>query len=768
MAMPNWAMGTWFTPRGRRGLVRSLWRRQRIGRRSGAIVVPAIEQLDTRVALAADSFAGAPGEFVALGGLTAFVAEDKASGRELWVTDGTATGTRILKDVNPGKASSNPAELTVIGPTLFFVAENGAEGRELWKSDGTAAGTVLVKDIHPGKEMAYHWRLGKEVERSAWSDPQGLLGFAGKVYFAANDGVHGFELWSSDGTAQGTSLVKDIDPQSTSGSFGADGGVPVFVVGGRLMVRAADGLWGTDGTEAGTERLGPVTLFQDYSLPGNKVPHAFLGGKVVFAGDDGSGNGPEPWITDGTAAGTKLLADIKSATEGSVDFWNEPPAAFTAVGPIVYFSADDGVHGTELWRTDGTTAGTTMVKDIATGTSKDWDGQSRPDAASPSGIVPFAGGILFSADDGVNGAELWKSDGTAAGTALVKDLVSGSTKNWAAWTGKPRVPNSGRPNDITPFNGSAYFTANNGDQLWKTDGTSAGTVLVKDIDGAGNGSGGSGSYGALAVLNGALLFGANSRATGEGLWTSDGSAAGTVRVRDLAPRVTSVVGPAAGTRKIGDTITFRVEFSEPVTVTGKPSVPITVGTRNLQAVYQSGGGTKTLSFSYTVASGAVDSDGIVAGSSLVTSAGATIRNAFRTSARRDLPVSTLTGVLVDAIAPAVAGITPPANGDYKSGDTLTFVVRFTKGVVVTGTPSLQLTIGKVTRQAVFVSQASADSLRFEYRLQSSDPVDTNGIGLAKSIVLGGGTIRDAVGNAAILSFKVPSLAKVRVVQTPVS
>lgn len=763
MVMPSWAKGPWFTRRGGRGLVRSLWNRRRGWKSGHANMVPAIERLDPRVALAADSFAGAPGEFVAFGGLTVFVAEDKTAGRELWITDGTATGTRVLKDVNPGKASSNPAELTVIGPTLFFAADNGTDGRELWKSDGTAAGTVLVKDVHPGKEMVYDWRFDKDVERIAWADPQGLLEFEGKLYFAANDGVHGFEVWSSDGTAQGTKLVKDIVPESTSESSQA--AVPAFVVGGRLMVRTNDGLWATDGTDAGTERLGPVTPQQDYQ-PGNKVSHARLGGKVVFAGNDGSGGGTEPWITDGTAAGTKLLADINSPAEGT--FWNDPPGAFTAVGSLVYFSADDGVHGTELWRTDGTTAGTTMVKDIATGTYNSFDGP-RPDSSWPSGIVPFAGGILFSADDGVNGAELWKSDGTASGTVLVKDLVPGSTKNpsFPSW-GKPRYPNSGYPNSITPFKDSFYFLANRGDQLWKTDGTTAGTVLVKDVDGAGNGSGGSGSYGALAVINGALLFGAASRATGEGTWTSDGSAAGTVRMRDVAPRVTSVVAPAAGTRKIGDTITFQVGFTEPVTVTGRPSVPITVGTRNLQAAYQSGSGTRTLSFSYTVASGLVDTDGIVAGSSIVASAGATIRNAFRTAARTDLPMSPLTGVLVDAVAPAVAGITPPANRDYKAGDDLTFVVRFTKGVVVTGTPSLQLTIGNVSRQAVFVSQQSADSLRFEYRLLPSDPADTNGIGLAKSIALGGGTIRDTVGNAAILTFKVPSLAKVRVLRAAVS
>jgi len=758
----------WFTRRGGEGLVRGLWRRRRAGRRGlpATTLAPAIERLDARIALAADAFAGAPRDFVAFAGLTAFVAEDKAAGRELWVTDGTATGTRLLKDVNPGKASSDPAELTVVGSTLYFAADNGVDGRELWKSDGTPAGTVLVKDIRPGKEMVYDWQVNKEVERNAWSEPQGLMEFGGKVFFAADDGVHGFELWASDGTSQGTTLVKDIDPQSSFGESGdmANSGVPAFVVGGRLMVRSFGGLWASDGTEAGTVRVSDVTLYADWGK-GNRVAHARLGDKVVFAGNDGSGNAGQPWITDGTEADTALIATITTPSDTPPSYWGAPPEGFAAAGSVVYFSADDGVHGSELWRTDGTAAGTTMIKDIATGTSTGWDNEPRPESSYPSGIVPFAGGILFTAEDGVNGGELWKSDGTAAGTVLVKDLVPGSAKNPSfPLYGPARYPLSGYPSGITPYNDSFYFLAKSGNQLWKTDGTTTGTVLVKDVDGPGNGSGGSGSYGALAVLNGALLFSADSKTTGDGLWTSDGTTAGTVRMRDLAPRVTSVVAPVAGTRKIGDTIAFQVEYSEPVTVTGKPAVPITVGNRALFAVYQAGSGTKTLSFSYTVAPGLTDTDGITAGPSLVAPGGATIRNAFRTAARRDLALPSLAGVLVDAVAPAVASVTPPANGDYKAGDVLAFVVTFTKGVVVTGTPSLELTIGTVKRQAVCVSQPTAGSMRFEYRILASDPADTNGIGLGKSIVLGGGSIRDAVGNGANLTLKLPALAKVRVVK----
>ena len=143
---------------------------------------------------------------------------------------------------------------------------------------------------------------------------------------------------------------------------------------------------------------------------------------MVFAGNDGSGNAGQPWITDGTEAGTALIATITTPSDTPPTYWGAPPEGFTAAGSVVYFTADDGVHGSELWRTDGTAAGTTMIKDIATGTFTGWDNEPRPESSYPSGIVPFAGGILFTAEDGVNGGELWKSDGTAAGTYLLTVL----------------------------------------------------------------------------------------------------------------------------------------------------------------------------------------------------------------------------------------------------------------------------------------------------------------------------------------------------------
>src|SRR5205823_5483883 len=132
-----------------------------------------------------------------LNGTVLFAATDGNTGRELWSTDGTATGTRLVKDITKGSANSNPVAGAVLNGFLYFGAGGG---RECWKSDGTAAGTVRVRDIYPG---------------SGSSDAGDLANVNGLLYFAANDGSNGNELWQSDGTSAGTVMVQDIYPGST-------------------------------------------------------------------------------------------------------------------------------------------------------------------------------------------------------------------------------------------------------------------------------------------------------------------------------------------------------------------------------------------------------------------------------------------------------------------------------------------------------------------------------------------------------------------------
>jgi ELWxxDGT repeat protein len=107
-----------------------------------------------------------------------------------------------VKDINPSTGSL-VSDLTVFGAALYFSADDGVSGPELWKSDGTEAGTVRVKDINTAP--------------GAGSAPNALTVFNGALYFSANDGVTGRELWKTDGTDAGTTQVKDLCPGSCSG-----------------------------------------------------------------------------------------------------------------------------------------------------------------------------------------------------------------------------------------------------------------------------------------------------------------------------------------------------------------------------------------------------------------------------------------------------------------------------------------------------------------------------------------------------------------------
>ena len=90
----------------------------------------------------------------------------------------------MVKDINSGSSDSMPYYLTAVGNTLFFAANDGTNGKELWKSDGTSTGTVMVKDLRS----------------SGSSSPRSLTAIGNTLYFIANDGSNGYELWSYDTT----------------------------------------------------------------------------------------------------------------------------------------------------------------------------------------------------------------------------------------------------------------------------------------------------------------------------------------------------------------------------------------------------------------------------------------------------------------------------------------------------------------------------------------------------------------------------------------
>jgi ELWxxDGT repeat protein len=117
----------------------------------------------------------------------------------------------MVKDIYAGSAGSNPSGLVAVGSTVFFTANDGAWGNELWRSDGTAAGTAMVKDIYAGNG-------GASIKN--------MINVGGTLYFSAYTTACGAEPWMSDGTAAGTVMVQDIyagSPSSNPSNMVASG-----------------------------------------------------------------------------------------------------------------------------------------------------------------------------------------------------------------------------------------------------------------------------------------------------------------------------------------------------------------------------------------------------------------------------------------------------------------------------------------------------------------------------------------------------------------
>jgi len=364
------------------------------------------------------------------------VANDGTTGTELFKSDGTSIGTLLVAHINPGSGNGFFSGVVSSNNKLIFSAAPAFGQNELWISDGTSSGTMMVKDINPG---------------TAASSPSYLTDINGTVFFAASDGINGTELWKSDGTDAGTLLVKDINVGSGNSSPR-----DFAKVNDMLFFRAAsNGLWKSDGTDAGTVLVKASVIASDLIN---------VNGTLFFQGIDG-----ELWKSDGTDAGTVLVKDIYPGTSVS------GPTYLTNMNGTLYFAATaggSGASGRELWKSDGTESGTELVKDIYVGGNN----------GDPNNLYVVNNTLYFTAINGTNGRELWKTDGTEVGTIMVKDINPGSAASI------PAAPASSYY--FTHLDDTLFFSATDGtsgQELWKSDGTEVGTVLVGDINpGAGD------------------------------------------------------------------------------------------------------------------------------------------------------------------------------------------------------------------------------------------------------------------------------------------
>jgi ELWxxDGT repeat protein len=555
-------------------------------------------------------------QFTSVGDVAYFTADDPVTGRELWVTDGSEAGTRLVADLVPGLSGSNPQSLVpfrgglafvgrdasgdwkvwttdgtaantkplaseigdsyrgpsealaVVGDTLYFLGDGPSPRGALWKSDGTPAGTArvtqfpvdhltavdrtvffvaypssagygelwasdgtrtaLVKDIRPGSSTSF---------------PDHLTAAGVNLFFTADDGVHGRELWISGGTSDSTRLITDYDVRPGDpgvDQFAAFGNALVYTVretdrirmfmysesseGSVLLhefgnpgdtrlgfmaeangflyftedVGATTRLWRTDGTAAGTQPSGPLTwggpnpdsttkalgrLGDELYLMVANAPHFDEAGLYLF--DPVSGQFSDAVALDHLETGWSGVAGRK----------------------VVFFQVKQG-EGPVLWSSNGTTAGTQPIRGFGRG-----DASMHGIFPMETRFVPTGDGMAFVAQNGsANFVVPWRTDGTRDGTfPLMDPALHGSTA---------------RATNLVSLGGNVYFRNQNnslGDEMWITDGTPEGTHVFLDLA-----PGWLSSHAEpLSVLGGSLLFTAYDEEDRPGLWKTDGTAGGT-------------------------------------------------------------------------------------------------------------------------------------------------------------------------------------------------------------------------------------------------
>jgi ELWxxDGT repeat protein len=367
-------------------------------------------------------------------GLVWFDADDGTSGRELWVSNGTVSGTVMVADIAAGSGDSNPAfsgGMASHEGKVWFNADDGVNGRELWVSNGTQEGTMMVADICPGA-------------CSSNSGLSGMVSFDGGLWFTADDGVNGSELWTYDGSS--ATMVADINSGMGSGDSnpGESGGFAVFKE--RLWFDADDGLNGRElwsANSSGAVMLSNLATGADSSLPGKSTGLVVLGDSLVFrtqdTGNPGAGN--SLWYSDGTSGGTAVLDanlfDI--APSGSNVYVHQG---------IMWFACESAAAGEEICSTDGTSGGT-QIHDLIVGAG----GEMSPAA------ITVAHGWLYFTGEGFNGSdatglELWRIQLTGGAPELVWDVFTGDGNN----------ADVGKYGGLVTVENTIFFSADNGMQ----------------------------------------------------------------------------------------------------------------------------------------------------------------------------------------------------------------------------------------------------------------------------------------------------------------
>lgn len=504
-----------------------------------------------------DVLGSEPSEFTRLGSQVVFAATTAQDGRELWSLDPVTGAASVLRDIAPGAASSTPHTLVAFAGFVWFCADDGVHGRELWRTDGTPAGTELFVDLRAsgsafvseltvtGNQLffaAYVDGAGRELVVTdgtvtgtatldvaagpEHSSPSNLTALGNELWFAATTATTGVELWRSNGTPAGTNLAAEV-------VAGPEGSRPEQMqdLGGRVVFTTNGEVWSTDGTPASTSyvadgaflsRIGPVAYFTSgaslYSTDGTATNTQLvttlsvstlvgingltaLGSRMLIHVPGGFWGFPDiTFASDGTAVGTVQLQQIVPTTvvvDGGLGWFASFDANTIGIPPF---------NGAQIWRTDGTTAGTTLAFQVS---STAVDGH-------PENLAILSGPtqVLFSAVD-ATGREPWIFDPTSNAGQQLANLGDDNGRTVA-----------GRPYEIVDAAGTAYLAHTDPTpRLLRSDGTTSGTNEIVPP-----GPGQPSSARDLVTAGTRTFFRTYDLPDGYRLWASDGTAAGTVLI----------------------------------------------------------------------------------------------------------------------------------------------------------------------------------------------------------------------------------------------
>jgi len=364
--------------------------------------------------------------FVIIGENMFFTAKSSASGDELYISDGTTAGTKMVKDINAGSADASPRYLVALNGKLYFQADDGSHGVELWESDGTEAGTKMVADVYSGAES---------------SAPDMLTVLDGKILFRATTVASSADekkwIHIYDPSTQGVTLLGEIQARSEG-----DAVIPRIQVDNKHNFAYFIGepvgenqeVFKTDGTPEGTGKIMDIT---PEALGSSNIQWLYVHDDSVlvwrqktprkYAGADSVNYvahlSEQIWITDGTAENTRLLShfDKNVATDGNGT--NTQFAFPVSWNGKLYFRADNGVNGVELCVSDLTTEGTYQVQDLNPGADASW----------PEDFAVYKGYLCFDANagNGNEGAEIRYLDDSDMTIKLMAYAWPGDDGSWS-------------------------------------------------------------------------------------------------------------------------------------------------------------------------------------------------------------------------------------------------------------------------------------------------------------------------------------------------